>query len=140
MKTLARRIGKLENQFRSADMPRRHSRLQVILLGAKLCLADAKCTRTLCSDGSVMELVEFQKHEEGPDELTGEELDRGLKPSPSSDQRGARTMPTQLSGTALSGYRYSLGIHSDRIGNSLGPYREFTRTVSGPPRPNRETV
>jgi hypothetical protein len=82
MKTLARRIDKLEDQFGSADRPRRHSRLQVMLLGSKLCLADAKCTRTLCSGGSVMELVEFQKHNEGPDELTNEELDRWVETFP----------------------------------------------------------
>jgi hypothetical protein len=47
-----------------------------MVLGSKLCLADADCTRTLCSDGTVMELVEFQDHREGPDEISEEELDR----------------------------------------------------------------
>jgi hypothetical protein len=93
MKTLARRIGKLEDQFRPADMPRRHSRLQVRLLGSKLCLTDAKCTRTLCSDGTVMELVDFQKYNEGPDELTDEELDRWVGAFPIQRPAEGRGLP-----------------------------------------------
>jgi hypothetical protein len=36
----------------------------------------------LCSDGSLMGLVDFQKHNEGADELTDEELDRWVENFP----------------------------------------------------------
>ncbi|MGD0438814.1 MAG: hypothetical protein ABSB86_20315 [Bryobacteraceae bacterium] len=44
-------------------------------LGSKLCLADATCQRSLSREGTLMELVNFRKHAEGPYELTAEELD-----------------------------------------------------------------
>ena len=75
MKTIATRIARLEDQFGSSDKPRSRSRLLIMDLGSKLCLADATCQRTLGRDGTLMELVNFRKHAEGPDELTAEELD-----------------------------------------------------------------
>ena len=48
-------------------------------LGSKLCLEDATCKRTMCSDGTLLEVVDFKKHNEGPDELTDEELNRWLE-------------------------------------------------------------
>ena len=47
-------------------------------LGSKLCLEDATCKRTMCSDGGLLELVDFRNHNEGPDELTDEELSTWL--------------------------------------------------------------
>jgi len=51
-------------------------------LGSKLCLADATCKTTMCSDGTLLELVDFKNHNEGPDKLTGEELSRWLDGCP----------------------------------------------------------
>ena len=82
MKPVIRRLRRLEDQFGSSDRPRSRSRLMVMDLGSKLCLADATCKRMLCSGGNLMELVEFQKHNEGPDELTDEELDRWVENFP----------------------------------------------------------
>jgi hypothetical protein len=76
MKTIARRISRLEDQYGSANKPRPRLRLLVMGLGSKLCLADATCTRTLGPDGVLMESVHFQNHREGPDHLSEEEIDR----------------------------------------------------------------
>jgi len=76
MKTINRRIARLEDQFGSADKPRPRLRLLVMELGSKMYLADATCTRTLGPDGTLMESVCFQNHREGSDELIEEEIDR----------------------------------------------------------------
>lgn len=76
MKTVLRRVRRLEDQFGSSDRPRRHLRMVIGMAGAKPCLEDATCERALCSDGTLLEMVEFGKHNEGPDDLTDEELDR----------------------------------------------------------------
>ena len=41
-------------------------------------MEDATCTRTLWPDGTLFEMVEFNKHNAGPDE----ELDRWLESFP----------------------------------------------------------
>jgi hypothetical protein len=82
MKLIDRRLQALENRFGSPDRPRPRLRLRLMDLGSKLCLEDAKCTRTLCQDGSLMEVVDFQKHDEGPDEVSEEELDRWVEGFP----------------------------------------------------------
>jgi hypothetical protein len=56
--------------------------LEMRTLGSKLCLADATCKTTMCSDGTLLELVDFKNHNEGPDKLTGEELSRWLDGCP----------------------------------------------------------
>jgi len=33
----------------------------------------------LCPDGSLFEIVDFKNHDQGPDELTDEELDRWVE-------------------------------------------------------------
>ena len=76
MKTIDRRIARLENQFGSTDRPRPRLRLLVMGLGSKLCLADATCTRTLGPDGVLTASVCFQNHREGSDRLSEEEIDR----------------------------------------------------------------
>ena len=52
------------------------------MAGAEPSLEDATCKRTLWPDGTLFELVEFNKHNDGPDELTDEELDRWLEGFP----------------------------------------------------------
>jgi hypothetical protein len=67
MTIIDRRLRKLEDRFGPADgRPGR----------------DATCRRTLWSDGTLFERVEFNKHNEGPDVLTDEELDRWLEEFP----------------------------------------------------------
>jgi hypothetical protein len=86
MKTVIRRIRQLEDQFGSADgRPRRCLRLLVSMAGSKPSLENATCNRTLYSDGSLLELVRFKKHKEGPDELTAEELDKWVETFPVRD-------------------------------------------------------
>ena len=79
MKIIDRRLRELENRFGSPDRPRPRIRLEIRTLGSKLCLEDATCQRTMCSDGTLLEVVDFKKHDEGPDELTDEELNRWLE-------------------------------------------------------------
>ncbi len=82
MKTVIRRIRRLEDQFVSADRPRRHHRIVIKMAGARPCLEDATCKRMLYSDGTLLEMVQINKHNEGPDELTDEELDRWVESFP----------------------------------------------------------
>ena len=82
MKTVTRRILKLEDQFGSVDRPRRHIRLVIRMAGARPSLEDATCTRTRWPQGTLFEMVRFNKHNEGPEELTDEELDRWVESFP----------------------------------------------------------
>jgi hypothetical protein len=45
-------------------------RLVVMRAGARPCLEQATCTRMLCVDGGLLETVQFNKHNAGPDEPT----------------------------------------------------------------------
>ena len=56
--------------------------MMISMAGAEPSLEDATCTRTLWSDGTLFEMVEFNRHNEGPDELTDEELDKWLESFP----------------------------------------------------------
>src|ERR1700680_1581415 len=81
MKIIEKRLLKLEDQFGRADgQPRRCIRM-MLMAGSKPSLEDATYRRMLWSDGILFEMVEFSKHNEGPDELTDEELGGGLKGS-----------------------------------------------------------
>ena len=82
MKTVIRRLRRLEDQIASVDRPRRHIRLVVCDSGAKLSLEGATCQRALCSDGTLLEMVCFNRHNAGPDPLTDEELDRWVESFP----------------------------------------------------------
>ena len=82
MKTVTRRIRRLEDQFGSAGRPRRHLRMVIKMAGARPSLEDATCKRTLWTDGTLFEMVQFNKHNEEPDELTDEELDRWVESFP----------------------------------------------------------
>ncbi len=82
MKTVIRRLRRLEEQFVSADRPRRHLRIVIKMAGARPSLEDATCKRTLWADGTLLEMVQFNKYNERPDELTDEELDRWVESFP----------------------------------------------------------
>jgi hypothetical protein len=49
---------------------------------AKPSLEGATCTRTLWPNGTLFEMVRFNKRNEGPDELTQDELDRWVESFP----------------------------------------------------------
>ena len=83
MKTVIKRLARLEDQFAPADQKARKCfRLIVCRYGAKTSLENATCKRTLCPDGTVMELVELYGSNEGPDSVTAEELDRWVATFP----------------------------------------------------------
>jgi hypothetical protein len=54
------------------------------MAGSRPSLEDATCIRTLCSEGTLLELVEFNEHNVGPDELTDEELDKWVETFPAA--------------------------------------------------------
>jgi hypothetical protein len=64
--------------------PRRCLRLLVSMAGSKPSLENATCQRALCSDGTLLELVEFKKHNEGSDQLADDELDKWVETFPAA--------------------------------------------------------
>jgi hypothetical protein len=83
------------------EKPRPRPRLPVMRLGSQLALADAECARTLCPDGTVMELVEFQNRREGPDEISEEELDRWADGFPVETHRRLLGRPRRRAGDGM---------------------------------------
>jgi len=73
MRTLARRLEKLESVLGRSDAPRWTARLIVRPMGRPLDLEQSGCTRTLSSDGCLAELVDLNGDDPMPSE---EELDR----------------------------------------------------------------
>jgi hypothetical protein len=65
--------------------------MMISMAGAIPTLEDATCRRTLWPDGTLFELVQFNAHNYGPDELTDEELKKWLESFPVDwSGRGAR--------------------------------------------------
>ena len=73
MRTLARRLEKLESVLGRPNAPRWTARLIVRPMGRPLDLEQSRCTRTLSSDGCLAELVDLNGDDPMPSE---EELDR----------------------------------------------------------------
>ena len=66
MKTIAKRLRRLEDQFGSADgTPWRHFRLVVTRADRTPSLANATCCRRLCPGGVVMEIVDLTNSLDG---------------------------------------------------------------------------
>ncbi|MGA2186400.1 MAG: hypothetical protein ABSH47_25575 [Bryobacteraceae bacterium] len=83
MRTVIKRLARLEDQFVPPDQKARKCfRLIVCRYGAKTSLENATCKRTLCPDGTVMELVELNGSYEGSHSVTAEELDRWVASFP----------------------------------------------------------
>ena len=75
MKPVIRRLARLEDQFAPADhRPRKVFRIVVRRAGSKLSPDKTKCTRTLCRDGSLFEVVRLDRCPEGSHRLTYEAL------------------------------------------------------------------
>jgi hypothetical protein len=81
VKAIAKRLRRLEDQFGPADgKPRERFRLVVRSAGEMLGPETATCRRTLCPDGTLMELIEMSAtHARG---LSQEELDQWVASSP----------------------------------------------------------
>ena len=83
MKTIARRLHRLEDQLGPADGKSRE-RLRLVVMPAGVLhpgLEGATCQRSLCRDGTLSECVRIKKHNDGP-ELTPEEFDNWVASFP----------------------------------------------------------
>ena len=77
MRTISRRLARLEDQLVTADRKvRSRYRLVLCRFGSRTSLENATCKRTLCPDGTVVEFVELDGSNDGPGSVTAEELDR----------------------------------------------------------------
>src|SRR5271169_236334 len=82
MKTMNRRLSKLEDRFRPAGWkPRGLWRYLICRAGAKRTLDGATCQRTLWPDGTLFEMVRFRPNKDGP-EVTDDELERWIATFP----------------------------------------------------------
>ena len=99
MRTLSRRLEKLESVLRMPDAPRWTARLIVRPMGRPLDLEQSRCTRTLSADGCLAELVDLNGDDPMPSE---EELNRFVARFPivrhpdGAGARGAQISPEGL--------------------------------------------
>jgi hypothetical protein len=83
MKTVIRRLARLEDRFAPPDQkPRKLLRIVVMQAGSNAGLDEAECTRTLCEDGTLLEVVDLSGSREGSGRLTDDELDRWVDSFP----------------------------------------------------------
>jgi hypothetical protein len=75
MKTVIRRIARLENWIWSAGQSRERFRIIVSRRDVGRCLDGGTCKRTLCSNGMLMEVVRLDKCDAGNEDVTDEQLD-----------------------------------------------------------------
>jgi hypothetical protein len=81
VKAIAKRLHRLEDQFGPADgKPRERFRLVVRSAGEMLGSESATCRRTLCPDGTLMELIEMSATHAR--DLSQEELNRWVATFP----------------------------------------------------------
>ncbi len=73
MKAIGRRLCRLEDRFAPPDKPRDRVRVVVSAIGPEEGLQNATCQRTLCANGSLVEVVRLNGSADG---LTDEDLDR----------------------------------------------------------------
>ena len=82
MRTVARRVLRLENRLHLAGNPRQRVRIVVSRLDHRPSLEGATCQRSLCPDGSLLEVVRLDRSAEGRGALADEELDRWVEARP----------------------------------------------------------
>ncbi len=76
MKTMDKRLTKLEDQLRPVGWkPKGHLRMVFARAGATLSLDGGTCKRTLCPDGTLMELVLLLNAAEGLQDVSEQEMD-----------------------------------------------------------------
>lgn len=79
MKAIGRRLCRLEDRFAPRDKPRDRVRVVVSGIGPEECLQNATCERTLCANGSLVEVVRLNGSVDG---LTDEDLDKFVESFP----------------------------------------------------------
>jgi ribosome-binding factor A len=82
MKAVTRRIAQLEEHLQVTRDPRKRLCIVVSRVDRTPSLEDATCTRTLCHDGTLMEVVRLDQSRPGREELTDEELERWIETIP----------------------------------------------------------
>jgi hypothetical protein len=76
MRTVARRVLRLENRLQLSGNPRQRFRMVVTRMDRRPSLEGARCQRSLCPDGTLLEMVRLDRSVEGRGELADAELDR----------------------------------------------------------------
>ena len=81
--TLKRRLGRLEERS-SVCKGKPRKTLRIVVRGMDLdpSLENAECTRTLCPDGTLIEVVLLENSREGQEELSDEALNRFVESFP----------------------------------------------------------
>ena len=82
MKTVIRRLTKLEHQLGYSGKPRERFRMVIRRADSAPTLEGATCKRSLCPDGSLFEFVKFLEPSDGSHELSQEEIDRWVETFP----------------------------------------------------------
>jgi hypothetical protein len=80
--TLKRRIERLEVRSGTGSNPRKVQRIVVTCLDRQPSLENAECTRMLCPDGTLLEVVHLENCGEGHEILSEEALDRFVESFP----------------------------------------------------------
>ena len=81
--TLKRRIERLEDRSDAGSgKPRRVQRIVVRCMDREPSLENAECHRTLCANGTLMEVVRFDRCRPGRERLSEEALDRFVESFP----------------------------------------------------------
>ena len=79
MKAIGRRLSRLEDRFAPRDKPRDRIRMVVSRVGRDEGLENATCKRTLCANGSLIEVVRLNGSGDG---LTDQDLDGFVESRP----------------------------------------------------------
>ena len=87
MKPVTKRIARLEEHLLVTVNPRKHLSIVVTRVDRKPSLDGATCTRTLCPDGTLMQVVYLFQSRPGSKELTDEELERWIETFPINRMR-----------------------------------------------------
>jgi hypothetical protein len=83
MHALKRRVKQLEERSGAGGgKPRKVLRIMVTCLGREPGLENAECCRTLCPDGTLLEVVRLDRSRPGRERLTEEALDRFVESFP----------------------------------------------------------
>jgi hypothetical protein len=72
MRAIVRRLNRLDDRF-APKKPPGVLRIVVSRVGEKANLEEATCTRSMCTDGKLMEIIDLNGFDDG---ITSEELDR----------------------------------------------------------------
>jgi hypothetical protein len=80
--TLKRRVERLEERSGAGSKPRKVDRIVLTCLDREPSLENADCTRTLCPNGTLIEMVRFDRCRPGSERLSEEALDRFVESFP----------------------------------------------------------